>query len=225
MAMIDYLLRAAAVTAILFAGSCAAPMNGGDGPMADPAVNHPIAIEPGMASARFSWLAADQGLTPAEAARLDDFLADYRLHGSGSISIDAPPGQVSHGAIGWFAERIAASGVPRDKILVSTREAPGDFKIALSYIVYRASTSACGDWSQNLADTADNLTPPNFGCAVQHNVAAMVADPRDLQGPRPMDGSDANRTTTILGNYERGKPTPAEKAQGQSGAVSDVGKE
>ncbi|HEX3754612.1 MAG TPA: CpaD family pilus assembly protein [Rhizomicrobium sp.] len=220
----DYLLRAAAITALLFAGSCAAPINGADSPMADPDVNHPITVEPGMASQRFSWGAGEESLNPADAARLDDMLADYRLHGSGSISINAPQGQAGRAAIGWFAERIAASGVSRDKILVATRDAPGDFKLALSYIVYRASTAPCGDWSDQLADTSGNLTPKNFGCAVQHNVAAMVADPRDLQGPRPMDGSDANRTATILSNYEQGKPTGAQKAPEQSGAVSDVDK-
>ena len=49
---------------------------------------------------------------------------------------------------------------------------------------YTASTETCGDWSENEAFTADNLTPKNFGCSVQHNIAAMVADPRDLLGPR-----------------------------------------
>jgi type IV pilus biogenesis protein CpaD/CtpE len=53
----------------------------------------------------------------------------------------------------------------------------------------------------------------------------MIADPRDLQAQRAMDGGDANRAATVIGNYEAGRPTPAEKAQGQSGAVSDVGKQ
>jgi len=222
MTKLQIVLRAAAAGCVLLAGSCAAPMNGGDSPSADPVVNHPIAVEPGMQSLRLSYSAADQGLMPDDAARLESFLADYRLHGNGSIVINAPQGQASHAAIGWFAERIAAFGVSRDRILVATREAPGDFRIELSFISYRASTAPCGDWSESLSETAGNLTPKNFGCSVQHNVAAMVADPRDLQGPRPLDGGDAARTATVIGNYEQGKPTPAEKPAGQSGAVSDV---
>ena len=222
MTKLQIALRAAAAASVLLAGSCAAPMNDGSSPVADPVVNHPIAVEPGMRSLRLSFSAADQGLMPEDAARMENFLADYRLHGSGSIVINAPQGQASHAAIGWFAERIAAFGVARDRILVATRETPGDFKIELSFVSYSASTDPCGDWSESLADTSSNLTPKNFGCSVQHNIAAMVADPRDLQGPRPMDGGDANRTVTVIGNYEQGKPTAAEKAQGQSGAVSDV---
>jgi pilus assembly protein CpaD len=223
MAKLDIILRAAAVSSVLLAGSCAAPMNGDGDLLADPAANHPIAIEPGMQSLRLG--VSSEGLMPGDAAQMDGFLANYRLHGSGSIAISAPPGQAGRAAIGYFAERIAASGVSRDRILVSTRETPGDFKVEISFIAYRASTTPCGDWSNNLANTSDNLTPRNFGCAVQQNVAAMIADPRDLQGPRPMDGGDANRAATIIGKYEAGQPTPAEKAQGQSGAVSDVAKQ
>jgi len=229
MTRLEILLRSAMAASVLMAGSCAAPMNDGKGLMADPMVNHPIAIEPGMQSIRLTSPAAGEAIPAAEAAQLDMFLADYRLHGSGSISINAPPGQAARSAIGWFAERVAASGVPRDRILVATRENPGDFKVELSYITYRAFTKPCGDWSENLASTAGNLTPRNFGCATQHNVAAMLADPRDLQGPRPQDGASAARRTTVVGNYEQGKITSAEKRKGdmgneQSGTSSQVGR-
>ncbi len=138
MAKLEIALRAAAAACVLLAGSCAAPMNGADSPSADPVVNHPIAVEPGMQSLRLSYSAADQGLMPDDAAHLENFLADYRLHGNGSIIINAPQGQASHAAIAWFAERIAAFGVSRDRILVATREAPGDFKVELSFISYHA---------------------------------------------------------------------------------------
>ena len=118
----------------------------------------------------------------------------------------------------------------RDRILVATRDRrPADFKIGSSFVVYLRSPPAqfAATGRSNVAPTPPlaNLTPKNFGCAVQHNVAVMIADPRDLQGPRPVEGGDANRAGTVITNYEQGKPTPAEKAQGQSGAVSDVGKQ
>ena len=39
----------------------------------------------------------------------------------------------------------------------------------------------------------------------------MVADPRDLMGPRPMDDGDAARRATVIGNYEQGEITQADK--------------
>ena len=77
----------------------------------------------------------------------------------------------------------------------------------------QASTEACGDWSEDLAFTVENQTPKNFGCAVQHNIAAMVADPRDLLGPRADRTGDATRRATVIGNYEKGKPTAANKTR------------
>jgi pilus assembly protein CpaD len=46
---------------------------------------------------------------------------------------------------------------------------------------------------------------------VQQNIAAMVADPRDLMAPRPMAPMDANRRATVLEHYEKGEVTQATK--------------
>ena len=87
---------------------------------------------------------------------------------------------------------------------------------------------ACGqDWSQNWADTADNQPPPSFGCATNHNLAAMVADPRDLVEPRQMGTSDAVRRSTVMGHYEKGEVTQADKHSAdksteQSGISSSI---
>jgi pilus assembly protein CpaD len=137
-----------------------------------------------------------------------------------------PSGAPSNAAITFFAERAAATGISRDKILVSTHDVTnGDYRVNVSYISYSARTEACGDWSEDLAFTAENQTSKNFGCSVQHNIAAMVADPRDLVHPRTFETGDGNRAATIISNYEQGKPTPAQKTNDQSGAVSDVNKQ
>ncbi len=40
------------------------------------------------------------------------------------------------------------------------------------------------DWSTNLATDRQNMPHPNLGCATQKNLAAMIANPADLLGPR-----------------------------------------
>ena len=131
-------------------------------------------------------------------------------------------------AIAYFADRINAMGVSRDRILVSNHDAPnGDFRVELNYVSYLAHSQPCGNWSEDLDYTLDNGTPKNFGCAVQQNVAAQVADPRDLAGPRPMDDANATRRTTVVGKYQGGTVTQADKhstdaANEQSGTSSDV---
>jgi pilus assembly protein CpaD len=59
---------------------------------------------------------------------------------------------------------------------------------------------------------------------VQHNVAAQVADPRDLVAPEAMTPGDAARRAVVYDNYKNGKPTGATLSADQSGAVSDVAK-
>jgi pilus assembly protein CpaD len=118
--------------------------------------------------------------------------------------------------------------VPRDRILVGTRPDAGDGRVEIGYMAYTAHVEACGqDWSKDWGDTADNQPPPNFGCSVQHNLAAMVADPRDLVEPRQMDASDATRRATVAGHYEKGEVTQADKRTSdkpteQSGISSSV---
>lgn len=221
---IDNLLRGLALGCILVAGSCAAT-NDGSMISQDGAANHPITVEPNYRELKIQFAGGPEGLAPDDAARFDNFLADYRAHGNGSLGISVPGGAPSHAAITFLAERAAASGISRDRILVSTHDvANGDYRVDVSYITYTAHADSCGDWSENLAFTGDNLTPKNFGCSVQHNIAAMVADPRDLLGPRRFEPADANRADTVVTKYEQGEVTSAQKSQDQSGAVSDVNK-
>jgi pilus assembly protein CpaD len=222
---LENLFRAAVLGCVLIAGSCSVGPQEPGGISQDGAANHPIAVEPSYREIKVGFAGGIQGMAPEDAARFDVFLADYRAHGNGSIGISVPAGPPSRGAITYFGERAAASGIARDKILVSTHDTNnGDFRVDVSYIAYTAHTDACGDWSQDLAYTLDNTTPRNFGCAVQQNIAAMVADPRDLVQPRGLQPADANRAGTIIGNYEQGKITSAEKSGEQSAAVSDVSK-
>ena len=224
MTTIKNVLRGAAVAAVLLAGSCAAPVNDGNAPMSDPALNHPIAVEPHFTTLKLSFSAPQAGLLPDDAARLDAFVADYLSRGSGSISISAPAGADAQTALGYFGTRLFNMGVPRSRILVGTHDG-GDPRVEVGFIAYSARTDDCGDWSENLGDTAANLPAKNFGCAVQKNIAAQLADPRDLIEMRPADSADATRRAAVVDKYEKGQPTAAVKTSEQSGAVSDVNKQ
>jgi pilus assembly protein CpaD len=217
------ILRYASVAAVLLAGSCTAPMNeltlSNDG-----AVNHPITVEPSYTAIKLPFSAPAAGLLPEDAARLDEFVALYLERGNGALTISAPAGREASAAIGYFAERLAALGVARSRIMVGTHEATGgEERVEISYVGYVAHTDPCGDWSKDLSNTAANQSVPNFGCAVQHNIAAMVSDPRDLVQPRPLTDGDATRRNAVLGKYEKGNVTSADKTPDQSAKVSGVG--
>jgi pilus assembly protein CpaD len=209
---LEHLLRAVALASILIAGSCAAGGNGESSIAEDAAVNHPILVEPGYRELKVQFAGGTDGMNTDDAVKFDAFLADYRAHGNGSLGISVAQGPASRATINYFGERAAATGISRDRILVSTHDAAnGDQRVDVSYIAYSARTEPCGDWSENLAYSADNLTPKNFGCAVQQNIAAMVADPRDLLGPQPAGPVDTARRATVMEHYEKGEVSQAVK--------------
>jgi len=221
--MTSILLRGFCLAAVLIAGSCSSPSGGEKMTFDDPVANHPILVQPSSQSLQVNVSSA--GVAPADMAHLNAFVSDYQAHGNGKIVISAPAGALANVEAAQIADRINAMGVSRDQILVANRDAaPGDSQVELDYVSYQANTAPCGDWSEDLAYTMDNKTASNLGCAVQHNIAAMVADPRDLMGPRPMGGADADRRATVITNYEKGTPTAATKTADQSSAISDVGR-
>ncbi|MBV9572001.1 MAG: CpaD family pilus assembly protein [Alphaproteobacteria bacterium] len=224
------LTRFAALAAVLLAGSCAAP---GDNDMVvktiDPARLHPITVEPNYRSVRVSFAGHGTGLMPEDAAKLDRVAEDYLSRGNGSVNISVPEGGDSSDAISFFGERLARLGVPRSRILVGTHPVEdGDRRVEIGFMAYEAHTAPCGNWSEDIADTQTNLPRMDFGCSVQQNIAAMVANPRDLDESRQLDDAgDAVRRATVLGHYEKGEVTQADKrtvdkGSEQSGLSSDI---
>ncbi len=213
-------LRAATIVAVMVVGSCSAPSETAPVLFADGAVNHPIDVEPSYQSIKVAYTG---DLSPDDAGRFTAFVQDYLTRGNGAITVSVPTGAGSTAAITYFGEQLAALGVPRARILVGTHDAVGaDERIEVGFVSYMAHTDSCGDWSQDVAATETNLPTINFGCSVQHNIAAMIADPRDLVAPRPMGDADTKRRETVMTQYQAGQPTAALKTQDQSGKVADV---
>jgi pilus assembly protein CpaD len=218
-----HVLRALSVTAVLLAGSCAAPTNDGT-VFADGLRNHPITVSPHYETVRVAFSDASAGLSPEDGTKLASFVEDYLSRGDGAISVSAPNGPDSSAALSYFGEHLAHMGVPRSRILVGTHDtANGDTHVEVGYIVYSAKTDPCGSWTEDAGDTAQNLPRPDFGCSQQHNLAAMISEPRDLVTPRGMGPADATRRGTVIGTYEKAQSTGSQKSQEQSATLSGVG--
>jgi pilus assembly protein CpaD len=213
-------MRLACLMAVLLAGSCTSDREDKPGIFQDGATNHPIAVEAGYRTLKIGDAAT---LSGADAASVETFVENFLAHGTGSISVQAPAGPDAQHVVASLGEALANMGVPRSRILVGIKDpSDGDGHVEIGYIGYEARTDACGDWSENVGDTYENRAMPNFGCAVQQNIAAQVVDPRDLAQSRTPDPADANRRTQVLSKYEQGQPTGTPKTKEQSGAVSDV---
>jgi pilus assembly protein CpaD len=208
-----------ALAALCLAGCQGANLTNGPNESFDPNARFPASVEPQMMTLRLPYTGGSLDLN--ESAQIERFAADYLDHGSGAIAVSAP--NRFRDAPNAFAERLVELGVPQERILIGNQDESGaNDTVKLTYIRYVASTPRCGDWSTDLAFTLDNKVPSNFGCATQHNVAAAVADPRDLVSPRPTTPDDAQRRLQVLDKYRKGETTVAQKTQAQSGTVSQV---
>lgn len=219
--------RIAAILAVLIAGSCT-EMNDGTALHADGAYNHPITVEPATKSLTVSFAPGDAGLMPEDSMRFDQFVQGYLAGGgTGAMNVSVSDGPGSSEAIQYFGERLAQAGIPRARIMVGTHQGVTG-RVELGYIAYTAKTDDCGDWSENAGDTLSNLPMANFGCSVQHNIAAEIDNPEDLLQPRALGPADAVRRNTVQGHYQKGEITQAEKHKTdqpneQSGSETDVG--
>jgi len=215
------ILYAGVVLAALCVSGCATPTWKGPAYTEDYHMRYPITVSPEMRTLRIPYAGAGAGMDANMQVQLRQFVDEYRKVGAGSISVSTPEGWENVAL--EFAGHVVELGVSRDRVVLGsnpTRQ-PGS-EIEIGFVSYKAETKECGDWSEDLAVTRRNSPSPNLGCATQNNIAAMVADPRDFVGPRPMDPGDTQRRMIVLERYRAGEPTPTTRTEMQTGVVSDA---
>jgi pilus assembly protein CpaD len=174
--------------------------------------NHPIVISERDVGIDIPVGMSDRGLNRVQRTAVDGFMSRYDRDAQPTVTVMVPSGSANAGAASHVAagivKRMRASGVKDGRILHQLYDAAGygeNAPIRLTYPVMRASTGPCGRWPADLLDTTDNKHYANFGCAYQNNLAAQIANPADLLGPRRSTEIDAqNRSNSITVYQERG---------------------
>lgn len=200
--------------AVLLQGCARDPMSTGAIPD-DYRTRHPITLSEAQHSLDIPVSAGDNRLTIGMSDTIKGFAQSYTAVSSGLVQIQVPTGSPNSAAASILKRQIRSvlnsSGIASSKIVETHyRAAPtGDAApIRLSYIAMTAMTGQCGQWPEDLSDnTYSNKNWYNFGCASQNNLAAQVANPMDLVGPRGMSAIDAERRSVVIGNYRAGKNT------------------
>lgn len=118
------------------------------------------------------------GLPISEQQRLADWFEAMDLRYGDRVSIDAPgASEATRDAIAKLAARhgiLLSEGAP----VTAGHIAPGDARIVITRS--SAHVPGCPDWSAKSDMDYTNATSPNYGCAVNSNMAAMIANPEDL---------------------------------------------
>ncbi|MGP4685807.1 CpaD family pilus assembly protein [Agrobacterium pusense] len=176
---------------------------------------HPITLSEAEHSLDIPVSAGDSRLTTAMADNIRGFAQNYASMSTGVINIQMPSGSANSASAARMAKQIrttlSGAGVAPGKIMETRYAASpnGDSApIRLSYVAITAMTGQCGQWPEDLSDnTFANKNWYNFGCASQSNLAAQVANPMDLVGPRGMSPIDAERRAVVIDTYRNGKNT------------------
>lgn len=85
---------------------------------------------------------------------------------------------------------------------------PGQARVVITRST--ASVPGCPDWSAKSDMNYNNAMSPNYGCAVNSNLAAMVADPQDLLEGKKGSGETVIATSNkAIATYREATPTGA----------------
>jgi pilus assembly protein CpaD len=179
---------------------------------ADYRTNHPIVIGEKDQVLDLPVAASDRGMTQMQRVALQGFLADYDRSAAPVVTILVPagtPNAVAATEAGRdFARMAKAMGVPEGRALISSYQpASPDVSapIRVVYTAMKAFTGPCGRWPEDLAQTSENKHYANFGCSYQNNLAAQIANPADLLGPRQPSDIDIERRMVVISGPKSGQ--------------------
>jgi pilus assembly protein CpaD len=187
----------------------------------DPTERHPIIVSQVPSSISVRVGRGAYGLSPHQRAQVIGFLERYRASDAGNskLVIQAPSGSAnevsSMQAVAEMRQLISDMGFSQSNIVVEAYGAgrDGSAPIRLSYLRFVAEGPQCGTWPTNLADNPSNLDYPNLGCATQRNLAAQIANPADLIGPRSPGAGSGERRDQVWEKYIKGDSTTAKKTE------------
>ena len=165
-------------------------------------VNVPVVTRSDYA---FDAAAPDGSLASGEQGRLDAWFRGLDLGYGDRIYVEGAYADAARADVAQVAGRygmLISAGSPVSAGMV----APGAVRVVVSRT--RASVPNCPNWSGKSQPNFANHSMSNFGCAVNSNMAAMIADPNDLVWGREGTGFDNGDTATrAIRSYRNAKPT------------------
>jgi pilus assembly protein CpaD len=150
---------------------------------------------------------SDAGLSRADASRLSSWFESLQLSYGDHVSIDAPGGESDDATRAAVASVAGRYGLLLDETAPLTSGAlpAGSVRVVVSRT--KAEVPGCPDWSLHSEFDFNSSTGSNHGCATNSNLAAMIADPRDLVRGREARGAvDASTAGKAIKTY-RDKPS------------------
>ena len=166
--------------------------------------------------ANYAFDAAAPGglLAPGEAARVDSWFRSLNIGYGDSIYVDGAYSDVARSEVAQLAANYGLIVAPGAPVTVGAVQ-PGTVRVVVSR--NRAEVPNCPNWSTPSQPNFLNRTMSNYGCAVNSNLAAMIANPQDLVHGRDGGGTlDPQTAARAVGIYRTAPPTGTKDLQSVS---------
>lgn len=154
------------------------------------------------------------GLPYSEQRKLADWFETMNLRYGDRVAIDDPIGSTTtHEAVATVAARyglLVSDVAPVTEGFVD----PGKARVVVTRST--ASVPGCPDWSHRSATNFSNESWSGFGCAVNGNIAAMVADPEHL-----LHGANGTGETVVMSSSKAISSYRAKAPSGEAGLKSN----
>ena len=187
----------------------------GSGPVPlTPTSRFALQVEPGID--RVALAVHETGLSENQALALRDMVNRFASEGAQLLTVEAPSGDdpLSSSAAWAIKSELESHGVPPYQVRLVTYVAPDPrAPVLVGFDTVRAAVPTCGTAWTNLGRTGANAGQANFGCAVNANLAAQIADPRDIVSPRAVQPGNAARRSVVFDKYRLGEQTSANREQ------------
>ncbi|HEY7006848.1 MAG TPA: CpaD family pilus assembly lipoprotein [Sphingomicrobium sp.] len=156
----------------------------------------------------FDAAAPDGALAQGEADRLNGWFQGLGIGYGDSIYVDGAGTDAARGQVAAIAGQYGmavSDGAPVTQGLVQ----PGMVRVVVAR--RRAEVPHCPNWDIPSQPNYDNRNMSNFGCSVNSNIAAMIANPEDLIHGREGDGTSNVNTATRAVQFYRSQPPSGQK--------------
>ena len=156
------------------------------------------------------------GRSEPQLRALDEYLTSIGVAYGDRVGVDDPSPLGAGERRRAVADVVARHGLLLDDTApVTTGGVPtGTVRIVVTRA--RATLPGCPDWSQSAVYEPDAAVSSNYGCAINGNLAEMVADPNDLIVGKAYSGADGQTGASAIGAY-RGRPSRSAPAAGTPG--------
>lgn len=147
----------------------------------------------------------DGAIAGQEAARLDGWFRSMQLGYGDTVYVDGPLGYDARDDVARVAGRygmLVSLGAP----MIGGPVPAGMVRVVVTRTV--ASVPGCPNWSKPSTPNFDDSSMSSYGCGVNGNMAAMIANPEDLVHGREGSGvGDSVTSSKAVEQYRKATPT------------------